>query len=539
MSSNITRRTFIGAAAGAGVTLLIPGRWAAAQDAHGASMTAPVPTASGRVRGLVRYGVNQFWGLPYGASTEGANRFMPPVKPAPWTGVRDCFQVGHRSPQDPEGPISEVWSLDRREPDGEDCLTINVFSPDLGNGRRPVMVWLHGGGYAGASGNWLLYDGSNLARKEDVVFVAVTHRLNLFGFLYLADLNAGEQWANSSNVGMQDIVAVLRWIKENISNFGGDPGNVTILGQSGGGGKVTTLMAMPSAKGLFHRAIAMSGSTIRGGQRAAATKAAGEFLARIGVKPGQLGDIQKIPFQKLQEAFYAKQEIRGLAGGPVVDGKSLPRDPWFPTAPDESATVPFMQGSVETEDAWSDPPPPLEMPEQEVFDRVKRIARNDETKAKELIALYRKTHPGITNTDVWLIMNADNSRRANAQLMAELKFMQGKAPAYQYYFNWRSPVHHGQMKSFHTLDIPFALYNIDIAGSMTGAGQERYALAHKVSAAYAAFARTGNPNHPDLPNWPAYNVTQRATMILGSECKVVNDPNREERLALAALRERT
>jgi para-nitrobenzyl esterase len=539
MSSKITRRTFIGAAATAGVTILIPGRWAAAQDARLTSMTAPVQTASGKVRGLVRNGVNQFWGLPYGASTEGANRFMPPVKPAPWTAVRDCFQVGHRSPQDPEGPISEVWSLDRREPDGEDCLTINVFTPGLGAGRRPVMVWLHGGGYAGASGNWLLYDGTNLARKEDVVFVSVTHRLNLFGFLYLADLNAGEQWANSSNVGMQDIVAVLRWIKENISNFGGDPGNVTILGQSGGGGKVTTLMAMPSAKGLFHRAIAMSGSTIRGGQRAAATKAAEDFLARIGVKPGQLVDIQKIPFQKLQEAFYAKPEIRGLAGGPVVDGKSLPRDPWFPTAPDDSATVPFMQGSVETEDAWSDPPPPLQMPEQEMFDRVKRITRNDEAKAKELLTLYRKTHPGITNTDVWLIMNADNSRRANAQLMAELKFAQGKAPAYQYYFNWRSPVHHGQLKSFHTLDIPFALYNIDIAASMTGAGQERYALAHKVSAAYAAFARTGNPNHPDLPNWPAYNPTQRATMILGSECKVVNDPNREERLALAALRERT
>jgi para-nitrobenzyl esterase len=502
-------------------------------------MTAPVQGSSGKVRGLVRNGVNQFWGIPYGASTEGANRFMPPVKPAPWTTVRDCFQVGHRAPQDPDGPISEVWSLDRREPDGEDCLTINVFTPGLGAGRRPVMVWLHGGGYAGASGNWLLYDGSNLARKEDVVFVAVNHRLNLFGFLYLADLNAGEKWANSSNVGMQDIVAVLQWIKENISNFGGDPGNVTILGQSGGGGKVTTLMAMPSAKGLFHRAIAMSGSTIRGGQRTAATKAAEEFLARVGVKPNQLADIQKIPFQKLQEAFFARPGIQGLAGGPVVDGKSLPRDPWYPTAPDESATVPFMQGSVETEDAWNDPPPPLEMPEQEMFDRVKRIARTDESKAKELIALYRKTHPGITNTDVWLIMNADNSRRASAQLMAELKFTQGKAPAYQYYFNWRSPVHHGQLKSFHTLDIPFALYNIDIAASMTGSGQERYALAHKVSAAYAAFARTGNPNHPDLPNWPAYSPTQRATMILGSECKAVNDPNREERLALQAIRERT
>lgn len=539
MSSKITRRKFLGSTAVAGASILIPGGRAAAQDARGTTNTAAVQTTAGKVRGLTRYGVNQFWGLPYGASTEGANRFMPPVKPAAWTAVRDCFQIGHRAPQDPDGPISEAWAMDRREPDGEDCLTINVFTPGLGNGRRPVMVWLHGGGYAGASGNWLLYDGSNLARKEDVIFVSVNHRLNLFGFLYLADLGAGEKWANSSNVGMQDVVAVLSWIKENISNFGGDPGNVTIFGQSGGGGKVTTLMAMPSAKGLFHRAVAMSGATIRGGQRAAATKATEEFLARVGLKSNQLEELQKIPFKKLQEAFWQRPGIQGLAGGPVVDGKSLPADPWFPAAPELSATVPFMQGSVETEDTWNDPPPPLEMPDEEMLTRVKRIARNDDGKAKELIALYRKTHPGITNTDVWLIMNSDNTRRANAQLMAELKVAQGKAPAYQYYFNWRSPVHNGQLKSFHTLDIPFAMNNVDIASSMTGSGQERYALAHKMSGAYAAFARNGNPNHPDLPNWPAYNITQRPTMILGNECKVVNDPNREERMALKAIRDRT
>ena len=249
---------------------------------RGASMTAPVQTSSGKVRGLVRNGVNQFWGLPYGASTEGANRFMPPVKPAPWTAVRDCFQVGHRAPQDPDGPISEVWSLDRREPDGEDCLTINVFTPGLGTGRRPVMVWLHGGGYAGASGNWLLYDGTNLARKEDVIFVSVNHRLNLFGFLYLADLNAERSGRTHPTSECRILSPCSSGSRKTYPNFGGDPGNVTILGQSGGGGKVTTLMAMPSAKGLFHRAIAMSGSTIRGGQRADASKAAEEFLARIG-----------------------------------------------------------------------------------------------------------------------------------------------------------------------------------------------------------------------------------------------------------------
>ena len=536
--TRMSRRSFLGSGTIAAASIFAGGPWtrALAQDARGTTMTAAVQTSAGKIRGLVRYGVHQFWGVPYAASTEGANRFMPPVKTAAWTSVRDCFQVGHRAPQDADGPISEVWSLDRREPDGEDCLTINVFTPGSGNGQRPVMVWLHGGGFSGGSGNWVLYDGTNLARKEDVVMVAVNHRLNLFGFLHLADLG-GEKWANSSNVGMQDIVAALAWIKDNISAFGGDPRNVTIFGQSGGGGKVTTLMAMPSAKGLFHRAIAMSGSALRGTPRTNATKAAEEFLARLGLKSNQLDELQKMPFKQLQETFETRPGIQGLAGGPVVDGKSLPTDQWYPAAPEVSATVPFMQGSVETEDAWNDPPPPLEMPEEEMFTRVKRIARNDDGKARNLVALYRKTHPGITNTDVWLIMNADNTRRANAQTLAELKVAQGKAANYQYYFNWRSPVHHGQMKSYHTLDIPFVLYNVDIAASMTGAGQERYALAHKMSAAYAAFARTGNPNHTDLPNWPAYNLTQRPTMILNNDCKVVNDPNREERLALKAVRD--
>src|SRR5215831_15246852 len=285
----ISRRSFLAA------SVFIPGivPRALAQDSRGTTPTAGVQTTAGKVRGLVRYGVNQFYGLPYAASTAGANRFMPPVKVAPWTGVKDCFQVGERSPQDEDGPISEVFSLDRREPMGEDCLKVNVYTPGLGNGRRPVMVWLHGGGFAGASGNWLLYDGTNLVRKEDVVVVGVNHRLNLFGFLYLADLR-GEKWANASNVGMLDIVAVLSWIKENISTFGGDPSNVTIFGQSGGGGKVTTLMAMPSAKGLFHRAIAQSGSAFRGATRANATKAAEEFLSRVGLKSNQLDELQKM-----------------------------------------------------------------------------------------------------------------------------------------------------------------------------------------------------------------------------------------------------
>jgi para-nitrobenzyl esterase len=533
------RREFLGWSALAAAGLYADGLRAPAwaQDVRGLPTTSAVQTASGRVRGVVRFGVNQFWGVPYAASTAGANRFMPPAKAAPWSGVRDCFQVGNRSPQDPDGPISEVFALDRQEPMGEDCLNLNVFTPALGSGNRPVMVWLHGGGFSGGSGNWLLYEGTNLARKEDVVMVSVTHRLNLFGFLYLADLGAGTKWAAASNAGMQDIVAALAWIKENIAAFGGNPNTVTVFGQSGGGSKVTTLMAMPSAKGLFHRAIAMSGAQLRGATRENATRGAEQFLGKLGLKPNQLDRLEQLTWKQLQDAYFAEPRIQGLATGPVVDGRSLPRDQWYPDAPAVSADVPLMMGSTETEDAWSDPPPPLQMSDEEMLTRVRRIVRNDDAKGRDMVALYRKAHPGISNTDVWLIMNADNTRRANAQLLNELKTAQGKAPSYLYYFSWRSPVHKGQMKSYHTLDIPFALYNIDQAASMTGAMQDRYALAHRMSAAFASFARTGNPNHADMPNWPAFNTRAYPTMVFDTECKLLNDPNREERLALKAIRE--
>jgi para-nitrobenzyl esterase len=537
--THVDRREFLSWSALATAGLCVEGFGAPvwAQDVRGLPMTPAVQTAAGRVRGVVRFGVNQFWGVPYAASTAGANRFMPPAKVTAWTGVRDCFRVGNRAPQDPDGPISEVFALDRQEPMGEDCLNLNVFTPAIGSGNRPVMVWLHGGGFAGGSGNWLLYEGTNLARKEDVVMVSVTHRLNLFGFLHLSDFKGGEKWANSTNMGMLDIVAALEWIKENIAAFGGNPGNVTVFGQSGGGSKVTTLMAMPTAKGLIHRAIAMSGAQVRGATRENARRAAEQFIAKLGIETTELDRLQQLPWKQLQDAFFAEPRIQGLAGGPVVDGRSLPRDQWYPDAPAVSADVPLMMGSTETEDAWSDPPPPLQMSEDEMLTRVRRIARNDDAKARALVALYRKTHAGISNTDVWLTMNADNTRRANAQLLNELKAAQGKAPSYLYYFSWRSPVHKGQMKSYHTLDIPFALYNIDQAASMTGAMQDRYELAHTMSAAFASFARTGNPNHADMPAWPAFNARTYPTMVFGNECRVANDPNREERLALKAIRE--
>ena len=497
-------------------------------------MTGAVLTAAGRVRGVVRNGVHQFWGARYGESTAGHNRFMPPVQPAPWTGVRDAFQIPQRAPQDEGGPVSVVWALDRREEMGEDCLTINIFTPGLDNRDRPVMVWLRGGGFSGGSGNWLLYDGTNLAQKEDVVVVAVNHRLNLFGFLHLAELG-GEKWAQSTNVGMQDIVAVLEWIRDNIDGFGGNPGNVTIFGQSGGGGKTTTAMAMPSAKGLFHRSIAQSGSAFRGTPGSDATEAAERFLARLGLGTDQLDQLRRMPWRQLQEAFFSER-IRGLGRGPVIDGTVLPGHQWDPTAPAYSVDVPLMMGSTETENGWRDPPP-FELSDTDMLARFTALANEDETKAGELMALYQRKHPGVRNQMLWLTAQSDNTRRWNAQALGQLKFEQGGAPSYLYLFNWYSPVYDNRMGSYHTLDIPFAFYNVDIAASMTGSQQRKYALAHTMSAAWAAFARNGNPNHADMPNWPAFNPRDFPTMILGDEVQAVNDPNREERLALASLRE--
>src|SRR5215468_10098087 len=370
MKHEIGRREFLGT--GAAVLIIGTTRGWAAETKPG----PVVETTAGKIRGLMIEKVNAFKGIRYGASTAGTNRFMPAVKPKSWTGVQDVLEWGQEAPQGPHTEIPEVASTIPRLTVGEDCLALNVWTNSL-RGKRPVMVWLHGGGFASGNGCYTMYDGANLARNHDVVAITINHRLNAFGYLYLAGIG-GEKYAQSSNLGQMDIIAALQWVKENISKFGGDPNNVTIFGQSGGAGKVTTLMAMPSAKGLFHRAIAQSGSAFRGATRENATKATEQFLARLGLKSNQLDELQKLPWRRLREAFEMRPAIQGLAGGPVTDGKSLPRDQWYPDAPEVSANVPFMQGSVETEDAWSDPPPPLEIPEDELLTRVKRIARNDE-----------------------------------------------------------------------------------------------------------------------------------------------------------------
>jgi para-nitrobenzyl esterase len=288
--------------------------------AESSSMSAVVDTASGKVRGVVCNGVHVYRGIPYGASTAGANRFMPPRKAEPWTGVRDAFQSGHASPQVSPAPGAIGAGLRGYAPQGEDCLVLNVFSTAVNDGRkRPVMMWIHGGGYTYGSGSSLGYDGANLSRAGDVVVVCINHRLAINGHLYLG--GAGADFADSGNVGMLDIVASLQWVRDNIAQFGGDPANVTIFGQSGGGGKVSTLLAMPSAKGLFHKAIVESGSTLKQMTRDEAQKTTDRVAAQLGLKPTQAAELQQVPLAKLLAAMG-----QGARFGPVVDGHALPRD---------------------------------------------------------------------------------------------------------------------------------------------------------------------------------------------------------------------
>jgi len=489
-----------------------------------------VETSSGKIRGLVIDKVNAFKGIPYGASTAGNRRFLPPVKPAAWTGVKDTLEWGPEAPQvSPHTEIPEVRATIPATGMSEDCLRLNVWTNGFGrNDKRPVMLWLHGGGFTSGNGSYTMYDGGNLARKRDVVTVTINHRLNSFGFLHLTELG-GEKYSQASNVGMLDAIAALQWVHDNIANFGGDPNNVTIFGQSGGAGKVSTLLAMPGAKGLFHRAIVQSGSNLRGISASDATKSALALMAKLNVKTAD--ELQKVPMDQLIAATTATQ---GLRLAPVVDGGSLPRDPFSPDAPLVSYDVPVLFGTTETEITFFPGTGMDPIDDTALQARVKQAARADDAQAKHLIDVYRQGRPGVSNIDIALIVESDTRVRVGVATEAELKSASPGA-VYLYYFTWRSPVRDGKLKAFHTLEIPFVTENVDNATSMTGTGQDRYALSDKMSAAWAAFARTGNPNHKGLPKWPKFNPTQRATMIFNNECKVVNDPNGAERKALAAL----
>lgn len=523
------RRRFLQAAGLTTAGLLFgSGRDVLAQDIRGRALTRDVATDAGRIRGVVLDGdIQAFYGVPYGASTGGANRFMPPRPPEPWRGVRDTINVGHRAPQPAYGaPVSEIYALYRANPMGEDCLHVNISTPGLDNAARPVMVWFHGGGFWSGSGDWLLYDGANLARSRDVVVVTVTHRLGAFGFLHLPEIG-GSKYAESSNVGMRDMLLALDWVRDNIENFGGNPDLVTIFGQSGGGGKVSVLTAMPDAQGRFHRGIIMSGSTLKVETAASATETTERFIAGTGAR--DVDALQRMPWQQLN----AEADRLGFRMGPTVDGTALPSQPYDPTAPAMSADVPLIIGTTEYEAIFF-PDTPLDPIDDATLENlVAEQTGADEDKVAALIATYRAGRPDAGNVDIYQTLRSDFMFGAAAQTQAERKAALGAGAVYKYYFTWQSPVRDGKLKSCHCMDIPFAFNNVDIAASMVGAGQDRYALADQISGAFARFARTGDPNHESMPSWPAFTPDRRPTMVFADSSRVVDDPHGAERRLVA------
>ena len=536
-----TRRDFLkhgSAFTASGVLLLEELR---AQGAN--SVTAE--TTYGKIRGVDNNGIKTFKGIPYGASTTGLNRFMAPVEPANWTGVRDALEYGHSAPQrDPAAPPRTPGALsisgEKLPAEGEDCLVLNVWTPAVGAGgisgrKRPVMFWCHGGGFATGSGSSPDNDGTNLARRGDVVVVTVNHRLNVLGFGNLSEFST--DFAASGDAGMLDIVQALKWVRANISQFGGDPNLVTIFGQSGGGRKVETLLTMPSAKGLFHRAIIESGAAIKVVDRDVAVRDSERLLAKLGIEKTNIRELQSLPVEKIMAAYFAvmkedpgaDQSIVGFS--PTVDGKILPQHPFHPNASPVSADVPVMIGCTRTEMTLFslNDSSAFTLNDEAMRARVKELLGGQ---APGMIDLYRKLNAGASPSDIYFLIASDYRYGAPTMKIAERRAALGKAPVYLYYFTWETPILGGRLKSPHTMEIPFAFDNVKISSRLTGGGADAMALADKVSDAWIAFARTGNPNTPKLPRWPAFNAQDRPTMVIDNVSKIVNDPLREQRIAM-------
>jgi para-nitrobenzyl esterase len=503
--------------------------------AYAAKAADPAPvvrTTYGQIRGYNDGTVKVFKGVPYGASTAGTNRWLPAQPPAPWKGIRDTTRPGALSPQLFGAPMPEETAMLQRGPMSEDMLTLNIYTPAIGRhaGTHPVMVWFHGGGFTGGGGSATSYNGHNLAAKDGIVFVTVTHRLNVFGFLYLADL-FGPAYADSGNVGILDAVAALRWVRDNIASFGGDADNVTILGQSGGGAKVTTLMAMPAAKGLFRHAIAESGAAIRALPRTQAAANARRLIDALGVK--SIAELQAVPQDTVEDAWNALH----LPSGPVVDGRSLFFNPFDPVAPEISRNVPLMVGTTETEAVFMPTTPVDPIDDTTLRSDVKNFLHASDADTDRMLQAFRNAYPGKDNTYLFQLLASQASFQEGSTTLAERKADQGGAPVYMYYFTHHLTVRDGKLHAPHTAEIPFALDSLASSGPIVGpVTPEKQALADAVSAAWVNFARTGDPNNPKIPTWPAFDTHQRAVMIIDDQWRAVNDPLHDTRLAVLQFR---
>ncbi|HYQ59239.1 MAG TPA: carboxylesterase family protein [Draconibacterium sp.] len=490
---------------------------------------AVVATQYGKVRGYVDDGIFAFKGIPYAK----ADRFMPPQAPDKWDDVKQCTIYG---PQAMQG-TAQNWTgqsddnfgfLFNREPmDEKESFVLNVWSQGINDGKkRPVLVWLHGGGYFGGSGNQLpCFDGRSLADKGDIVVVTINHRLNVLGYTDLRGL--GGKYTESVNLGMQDIVAALQWVHDNIENFGGDPKAVTIDGQSGGGMKVTSLMAMPSAAGkLFHRGIVQSGA-ITALEKGTDSKAFGlAFAAALGVNPENAEKLNDFTYEELAAAGQLTANVLNVAGyddlrgnEPSVDGKYITQNPFDPEPADFAKDIPMLIGSNLNEFTYYN----HALISPKTMDEVKTTLaqRYGAENVDKYISLFKAAYPDVTEPHRMLVV--DSNFRYGTLGQASVKSNQGGAPVYTYLFKWQSPVNDGSLGGAHGMELPFMFNNIEMACSLTGCTVEAYELEDKISSAWINFIKTGDPNTNDLPKWDAYNPENGATMVFDNECKLENN----------------
>ncbi len=494
-----------------------------------------VETSGGRVRGVEVDGVRVFRGLPYAASTAGARRFLPPAPAPPWRGVRDAARYGPSAPQVPGVPDPLFDWYGAIEATSEDCLSLNVVTPGTDDTRRPVLVWVHGGAWAGGAGSAPGWDGTRLARDEDVVVVTVNHRLNAFGYLRLDDED--ERFADSGAAGLLDLVAALQWVRENAGAFGGDPDCVTIIGQSGGAAKVSALMAMPLARGLFHRAVTQSCSgSLRVAEPDEGARIAHDLARQLGLSVASGVALQAVPAERIVAALAA------LAGSarffrPVLDGRTLHRHPFDPEAPAVSSGVPLLVGTTANETTLflAADMSNFALDLREVRRRLARFLQVGPGETDRILDAYRADRPTASPSDLLAAVTTDFNYTRNTVKQAALQADSASAPVYAYRFDWRTPVRGGVLGAPHTAEVPFVFGTTEAAAGLLGHGPDLEPMTRTVMATWVAFARSGDPGHPGLPTWPRYDGVTRPTMLLDLESTVVADPGGAARSSLDDL----